>query len=127
MIAKGLLTGWTLVLTLAAGLMLAPAHAEEGVMAAVTVTVRPRSEVGVHPITVGDLAAVAGANPELCKAIADLDVADSIGTHNALPVSRSQIAFRIQLAGLPEGLVHVEGAERAEAAPAWHQVTEADV
>jgi flagella basal body P-ring formation protein FlgA len=122
----GLLFGLALALTMTKAVA-AQSPSGEGAAATVTVTLKAQAAVGIQPITVGDVAVVAGANTAVCKVVADLDVADPLGPRGSLTVSRTQVAFRIQLAGLPAGLVRIEGEERVDVVAEHHQVTETEV
>ncbi len=129
--AHGLPISWALVLTFAA-----VGHSAMGqesdpdspsATALVTVTLRSQATVGIRPITLRDIASIAGDNPAVCKTVAELDVADPLGTRGSLTISRSQVAIRLQLSGLPEGLVRVEGADRVEVTAAHYALTESEV
>ena len=93
----------------------------------VAVTLHDQAAVGVRQVTVGDVADITGANAPLCKMIAQLDLAGPIRQSGALSISRNQVAIRIQLAGLPNELIRIEGADRVEVVAAQYQVPEADV
>jgi flagella basal body P-ring formation protein FlgA len=76
----------------------------------VVLSVCAQVEVNTAVIAVGDLASLHGGSPALRQQIAGLDLADALGAGQSLRISSSQIAYRLQLAGIAPRCFCLQGA-----------------
>ena len=78
-------------------------------------------------ITIGDVSVLRGGDDPLRQRIAALDLAAFDAAESSLAISREQISFRIQLAGIDGRLFRVEGAARVQVQRVRQAVSEEEV
>ena len=77
----------------------------------VIVALLPAAQVQDREVRLADIATVFGGDKRLRERIAQLDVADPPQGAQALRVSKDQVAYRLQLAGIDTGRARVQGAD----------------
>jgi flagella basal body P-ring formation protein FlgA len=92
----------------------------------VLIRLKPRVEVQHRLIRIGDVADLSGGLAPLRDQIARIDLAE-VGEPKGIQVSRKQVTFRLQLAGIPTNLFRVEGAERIQIGARFRQITAEEV
>jgi flagellar basal body P-ring formation protein FlgA len=124
--AMARMVGWAAALNLlmAASLLADP---QPGLVSPVVVSLREHVEVGCRTVTIGDVADVRSDNAALCKAVSLLDLGDPPGSQGTIQVTRRQVGFRVELAGLANGIYRVEGADVTTVTTAHYQPPESDI
>jgi len=118
--------GWLPAAGLVLGLAAAAARAEPA-GGPVVVTLRATATTGGPQVTVGDVAALSGGDPDLRRRIERLDLADLPREGQTAHVSREQVGFRIRLADIDARQFRVEGAARSAVTVARATVSAGEV
>ena len=93
----------------------------------VVVELRQSSSVDHRAVSIDGLAVLRGGEPGLRQQIGRLDVAEFTQTGKTVVVSRDQVAYRIQLAGIDPSRFRVDGPAQAMITLATVEYSEADV
>ncbi len=80
----------------------------------VQIELRPAASTTKSIVTLADIATVEGGDGRVRAQIRSLDITELEAAPSADTVKESQVALRVQLAGIPQRLYHIEGAAETE-------------
>jgi flagella basal body P-ring formation protein FlgA len=93
----------------------------------VRVALQTTADVSARDVCIADVATLDGGTPELRDWIGRLDLSDPPRSGQSIRVTRSQVAFRIRLAGLDDRLFALDGSRETAVSLASHDVLESEI